>query len=366
MSNEIIIDSSSARTMEQLTEKEQEKVRKKLEKLDYKDPVALIKFGSEHSKEVTDISSQMISKFKVKDFEEAQELITGLIGDLTTVDTDSLLETKKSWVQRLPFIGKKAQSKITNLLTQQMSIERAVDEVEDKMVAAKMSLMGDMQFCKEMVDKTYQYAKNLEIVYITIQEAIKMANQEKAEIEELFNKSPNNLEYSQRLAEINRGIKRLELKAYNTLLFRASTLQSVTQIGMVQQEDELMVQKIDDTIINVIPLWKRNFAIALTIYRLNNAVTIEGIVNDATNKFIKENSEMLKETMLRTAEEMERPSIDPESIKVVYQNLADTFRGMEAVSKQQKEIRDKAIKTIESIQTLSLEMNSGSKLEVKE
>ena len=152
------------------------------------------------------------------------------------------------------------------------------------------------------------------------------------------------------------------MKAYNLLVFRTSTLQSVTQIGLVQGGDELMVTKIDDTIINVIPLWKRNFAIGLATYRLNNAVVIEKMVNDATNKLLTENSEMLKETMLKTAVEMERPSIDPETLQAVNKNLEETFNGLNKVSQEAKKVRNDAIKTVQSIQTLALELQSGTSI----
>ena len=363
--NEIIVDTTQARNLEQLNEEEKRIVDDKLSTLDYMNPASIIQFGSESSKEVTAISTQMISKFKVKDFEDAQSLISNLIGDLKTVDADTLLETKqKGLLSKLPFISQKTQSRITNLLTQQMTIEKAIDEVEDKLVASKVTLMGDMEFCSQMIKKTYEYAKNLEIDYITIQEATKQAQEEKEQLEQLFMQNPNNMEYSAKISDLNRAIRRLELKAYNLLVFRTSTLQSVTQIGLVQGGDELMVSKIDDTIINVIPAWKRNFAIALATYRLNNAVSIEKMVNDATNKLLVKNSEMLKETMLQTAVEMERPSIDPETLQAVNTNLQETFDGLSKVTMEAKKVRQDAIKTVQSIQTLALELNSGSNIEL--
>lgn len=361
--SEIIVNTSATRNMEQLNEEEKRQVEAKLATLDYMNPISIIQFGSESSKEVTTISSQMISKFKVKDFEDAQSLITNLLGDLKTVDANTLLETrKKGLLSKVPFVSKKAEEKITNLLTQQVSIEKAIDEVEDKMVAAKVALMGDMEFCSQMIQKTYEYARNQELEYIAIQKAMEKAQEEKEQLEEQFKQNPNNLEYSSKIADLNRAMKRLELKAYNLLLFRTSTLQSVTQVGLVQSGDELMVTKIDDTIINVIPTWKRNFAIALATYRLNNAVAIEKMVNDATNKLLLENSEMLKDTMLETAIELERPSIDPETLQAVNKNLEETFDGLNRVSQEAKKVRQDAIKTVESIQTLALELNSGTSL----
>ena len=361
--SEIIVNTSQTRSLEQLEEAEKRKVEEKLASLDYMNPVSIIQFGSESSKEVTSISTEMISKFKVKDFEDAQLLITNLLGDLKTVDPNTLLESKKTGVlSKIPFIGKKAEERITSLLTQQISIEKAIDEVEDKLVAAKVTLMNDMEFCSQMIKKTYEYANNQEIEYITIQEALKKANEEKEQLEELFRQNPNNIEFSYKISELNRAIKRLELKAYNLLVFRTSILQSVTQIGLVQGGDELMVTKIDDTIINVIPSWKRNFAIGLATYRLNNAVVIEKMVNDATNKLLTENSEMLKETMLKTAVEMERPSIDPETLQAVNKNLEETFNGLNKVSQEAKKVRNDAIKTVQSIQTLALELQSGTSI----
>lgn len=362
--NEIIVNQSQTRSIEQLTDQEKELVKKKLSSLDYMSPTSVIQFGSESSKEVTQISSQMISKFKVKDFEEAEALIVNLLGELQTVNPNMLLEKRKKGF--FAVAKKKTDEKVTKVLSRQMSLETAIDKVEDKLTAAKLSLMQDMEFCSQMIEKTYEYASMQELEYIAIQEALKDANAHKEELEELFRANPNNIEYSYKIAEVNRAINRLENKAYNLLVFRTSTLQSVTQIGYVQGGDELMVSKIDDTIINVIPAWKNNFAIALSIYRLNNAVEIERVVNNATNEFLIKNSEMLKDTLLNTAAEMERPSIDPETLKIVNQNMKETFDGLSKVREEARKTRESAIKTVQSIQTMALELQSGTSIEKKD
>ncbi len=361
--NEIIVDTSPTRTMEQLSKEERKKVKSKLESLDYMNPASIIQFGSESSKDVTSLSTEMISKFKVKDFEEAQELIVELVGGLKTVDPKTLLETKKKGFLSRVSLGKKAEEKIAKMLMQQTTLEKAIDEVEDKLVATKVSLMGDLEFCSQMTKKTYEYARNQEIDYLAIQEALKKAKQEKQEMEDLFAQQPNNIEYSYRIAELNRAIERLEQKAVNQLAFRTSTLQSVVQIGLVQGGDELMVSKIDDTITNIIPSWKRNFAIGIATYRLNNAVAIQKMCSNATNELLKKNSEMLRDTMLETASELQRPSIDPETLQEVNKNLEETFKGLSKVNEEAGKAREEAIKTIQSIQTLAIQLQSGTSVE---
>lgn len=361
--NEIIVDTSPTRSIEQLNEEEKRRVESKLASLDYMNPVSIIQFGSESSKEVTSLSTEMISKFKVKDFEDAQELIVNLVGDLKTVDPKTLLETKKKGIFSRMSLGKKAEEKIAKMITQQTTLEKAIDEVENKLVAAKISLMGDLEFCSQMTKKTYEFAKNQEIDYLTIQEAIKSAKQEKQKLEELFARQPNNIEYSYKIAELNRSIERLEQKAINILSFRTSTLQSVVQIGLVQGGDELMVSKIDDTITNIIPSWKRNFAIGIATYRLNNAVAIQKMCSNATNELLKRNSEMLKDTLLETATELQRPSIDPETLEAVNQNLEETFKGLSKVSEEASKNRKEAIDTIQSIQNLAIQLQSGTALD---
>lgn len=368
--SEIIVNTSQTRTLEQLEDYERKQVKKRLSKLDYMNPTSIIQFGAESSKEVTALSTEMISKFKVKDFEDAQEIISNLTGKLKTVDPETLLEDKKRGgiLSKFPVVGKRAEERITKLLTQQMSIEKSIDDVEDKLVVAKVALINDMEFCSQMIKKTYEYVKSQEIDYLAIQEALKKANEEKQQLEELFRQNPNNIEYSYRISDLNRAINRLELKAHNMLCFRTSTLQSIAQIGLVQGGDEIMVSKIEDTIINVIPSWKRNFAIGLQIYRLNNAVEIQKVVDNATNQLLIKNSEMLKSTLLQTAVEMERPSIDPETLKTVNNNLKETFDGLSKVREDAKKVREDAMKTIQNVQALALELQSGTdvrKLEVR-
>ena len=302
--SEMVVNTSQTRSIEQLNDEEKKQVEEKLASLEYMSPVSIIQFGSENKIDVISLSISMISKFKVKDFEELQELIVNLVGDLKTVDIESLLGIKKKRLlsKRLG-VSKKEEKNNLKILTQQVSIEKSLNEVEDKLVADKILIFGDIEFCYQMMKKIYEYASDQEIDYITIQETLKKAGKEKEKLEGLLKQNPNNIEYSYKISELDRVIERLESKADRILKLRNSILQTVTQIRLVQEGDELMVSKIDDAIINVIPSWKSNFV-----------------------------------------------------------NLKETLDGLNKVIEDVKRFRDDAIKILQNIQSLALQLQSGTNL----
>lgn len=324
------------RNYEELKEEEKEEVKIKLSSLDYTNPVSILQFCTESRKDVTAISSEIILRFKNNYFEDIQKLVIGLIEDLKTVQPETLFKTKRKILFR-KFVSKKEEEKVINVLSKIITIEETIDEVEDKLLSAKVALMADMECWFQMIKKTYEYTKNQEIEYITVQESFKKANEEKEKLQELIMQNSDNSEYTYELLGLDKAIKHLQIKASNLLEIRGATLDLLAQIGNVQEIDEQIVSKIEAVITNIMPSWKRNFTIALEKYAKNNAVAMEKIISHMTNKF-------LVDIAIKNA--VEKSSIDFKTLEQVNTELRESLEGLNMLQEEVKQIRQNTINVV--------------------
>ena len=324
------------RNYEELKEKEKEEVKIKLSSLDYTNPVSILQFCTESRKDVTAISSQIILRLKNNYFEYIQKLVIGLIEDLKTVQPETLFKTKKK-IFFSKFVSKKEEEKVISVLSKIITIEETIDEAEDRLLSAKVALMVDMECWFQMIKKTYEYTKNQEIEYITVQESLKKANEEKEKLQELIMQNPDNSEYTYKLLWLEKAIKHLKIKASDLLEFRGTTLELLAQIEKVQEIDEKMLSKIEVVINNNMPSWKRNFTTALEKYAKNNAVAMEKIISHMTNKF-------LVDAAIKNA--VEKSSINFETLEQVNAELRESLERLNMLQEEVKQVRQNTINVV--------------------
>lgn len=334
--SENIKNKLAMRSYEKLKEEEKEQIKIKLSSLDYTNPVSILQFCSESRNNVTAISTEIISRLKNNYFEYIQKLIIGLIENLETIQPQTLFKTKRKILFR-KFVSKNEEEKVISVLSKIITIEETIDEVEDKLLSAKLAVMADMECWFQMIKKTYEYTKKQEIEYIAIQESLKKANAEKENLQELIMQNAEDSEYSYELLGINKAIKHLQIKASNLLEFRNATLELLAQIGKVQAIDEQRVSKIEEVITNIMPSWKRNFTTALEKYAKNNAVAMEKIISHMTNKF-------LIDTAIKNV--VEKSSIDFKTLEQVNTELRESLEGLNMLQEEVKQVRQNTINVV--------------------
>lgn len=356
--SEIIVNKSETRSYEQLSEQEKKQVETKSSLLDYMNQIFIIQFGLDSSKEVTTILTEIVLRLRGREFEEIEPLITNFLGDLKTIDLTELLKTnKKRTSTRFPGSKKKEEENVTKLLIKQLLVQNKIDEIEDKLLDTQISLTEDMCFCAKMIPKMFEYAKDQEIDYITIQKTIERIEAEKRQLEELYRQYPDNSEYLYRISEIERAIEKLNAKGQEIISFRQSILGSVSNISLVQRGEEIMVLRIKDAINNVISLWKRSFGFALEVYRKEKEVIINRIIEEETNQLLRQNGERLKMTSLSK----EQP-IDVKMLQEVNKKLEKALGELNEVSKEVEKVKQDTIKVVSDIQAGALELQTATNI----
>lgn len=278
----------------------------------------------------------MISEVRSKDGGQVGEVLTDLVLKIKGMDVDSL-SPKGSFVSRIPVIGSmsKAAGKFMEKY-QKMSVE--IEKIIDELDRSKMMLLKDITILDALFAKNLDYLKELDR-YILAGD-LKLSDLHGKVIPEARAKAEASTDpvEAQRLNDLLQMVNRFEKKLHDLKLSRMVSIQTIPQIRLIQNNNQLLVEKIQSSILNTIPLWKNQIVIAITLFRQKKALAVQKEVTDATNDLLTRNSELLKDTSLGVARESERGIVEIETLKKVNADLISTI---EETLKIQQEGRQK-------------------------
>lgn len=304
----------------QLTEVEKKQVEQFSQQINIKDSGMILQYGSGAQKKMTTFSEGALNSVKSKDLGEVGDMLTGLVTELKSFSTE---ETEKGgFFSRL---GKKASNKITAMKAKYDTVEKNVDNIATTLEGHQVTLMKDIAMLDKMYDQNVVYFKELTMYILAGKKSLAAAKatdlpalQEKAKASGL----PEDAQASNDFANL---IDRFEKKIYDLELTRTISIQMAPQIRLIQNNDTLMSEKIQSTIVNTIPLWKSQMVLALGLAHSQQAAKAQREVTDMTNDLLKKNSEALKTATIETARESERGIVDIETLQQTNQNLISTL-----------------------------------------
>lgn len=304
----------------QLTEVEKKQVEQFSQQINIKDSGMILQYGSGAQKKMTTFSEGALNSVKSKDLGEVGDMLTGLVTELKSFSTE---ETEKGgFFSRL---GKKASNKITAMKAKYDTVEKNVDKIATTLEGHQVTLMKDIAMLDKMYDQNVVYFKELTMYILAGKKSLAAAKatdlpalQEKAKASGL----PEDAQASNDFANL---IDRFEKKIYDLELTRTISIQMAPQIRLIQNNDTLMSEKIQSTIVNTIPLWKSQMVLALGLAHSQQAAKAQREVTDMTNDLLKKNSEALKTATIETARESERGIVDIETLQQTNQNLISTL-----------------------------------------
>ncbi len=301
-----------------LTPEEQKMVDDFAAKIDVTNSQMVLQYGAASQKKLSDFSDTALSRVKTKDMGETGKMITDLIGELKGFDAT---EEQKG------FFGffKKAGNNIDTLKMRYESADKNVERIKAQLEDHQVTLMKDIT----MLDKMYQlnlvYFKELTMYILAGQKRLAQvratdlkAAQDKAARTGL----PEDAQAARDLADL---CDRFEKKLYDLQLTRNISIQMGPQIRLIQNNDTLMAEKIQTTIVNTIPLWKNQMVLALGMAHSREAMEAERAVTDTTNELLKKNAAALKQGTIDIARESERGIVDIETLQQTNQKLIETL-----------------------------------------
>ncbi|QNR21346.1 toxic anion resistance protein [Exiguobacterium sp. Helios] len=302
---------------------QRQKIERLLQVIDLKKSDAVMQYGAPVQRELSQFSDQVLSEVKMKDGGDAGKLLSDLMQRVRQMDPDTLQEKKSFW-SNVPVIGR-AKKKAETYFLQYEKMSAYLEEVVHNLDRSKFGLMKDITLLDQMYQKNKRYFEELNL-YIAAGET-KIAHVREHEIEPLRMEVERSQDQT-RLQELNDMIQladRFEKKIHDLKLSRTISLQMAPQIRVIQQNNQILAEKIESAVVNTIPLWKNQVVLSLSLSRQKTALQMQKDVTNTTNQLLEQNSRLLKDSSIEIAEENEKGIVSVESLKVAHQNLIETL-----------------------------------------
>lgn len=343
---ELVAD--SAFNENNLTAEEKKMVEDFSQKIDLHNSQAILQYGAGTQKKMADFSENALKNVRTKDMGEVGDMLSGLVVELKSFE---ITEEDKG----LLGLFKKSANKVTGLKAKYDKTETNVNNVCRALEKHQVTLMKDIALLDKMYDANLSYFKELSMYIIAGKQKLEeVRNGELAEAKAKAQAS-NLPEDAQAAKDIEAMCDRFEKKLHDLELTRMISIQTAPQIRLVQNNDTMMAEKIQSTLVNTIPLWKSQMVLALGIEHSNQAAKAQREVTDVTNELLKKNADLLKTASVETAKESERGIVDMETLQHTNETLISTF---DEVMKIQEDGRAKRQAAEQEMQRLETELKN--------
>lgn len=313
-----------------LTPEEQKMVNDFAAKIDIENTNQILQYGAGTQKKMADFSDTALENVKTQDLGEIGELISNVVGELKDFDVQE--EGK--------FFGffRKQTSKIENLKNKYDKAQVNVEKITDSLQQYQVRLMKDSAMLDKMYEQNLNYFKELTMYILAGKK--KLEETRNGKLAEMKNKAALSglPEDAQAARDLDEKCSRFEKKLHDLELTRTIAMQTAPQIRLIQNNDTVMVEKIQTTIVNTIPLWKSQMVLALGIAHSAEAAQAQRQVTDITNELLRKNAETLHMATVETAKESERGIVDLETLQ---KTNADLIQTLDDVMRIQMEGRQK-------------------------
>lgn len=334
---------------EEFTDAEKKELEDFSKKIDINNPDHIMLYGAEAQKKVSDFADSILADVKNKDSGEVGEMITRLVGELDSFDSSA--EMPKG-LKALFYNGKKH---ITQMKLRFDSVSKSVDNIAGNLEGHQLQLLKDVAMFNHLYDMNLAYFKELGMYIAAGEKKLEaLRNEDLVRASEKANAS-NSAVDAQAVTDLQDKINRFEKKLYDLKITRQICLQMAPQIRMIQNNDSLLVERIQSTIVNTLPLWKNQMVVALGQHHSEQATKAQRAVTDITNELLKKNAEKLKQGTIAIAKEGERGIVDIETLVETNKALIDT---MNEVVKIQQEGRQKRIEAEKTLLQMEAELKN--------
>ncbi|MBQ5814129.1 MAG: toxic anion resistance protein [Clostridia bacterium] len=322
--------------MEVLTDAEKQAIKDFAEKIDITDANIVLQYGAGAQKNISDFSAAALGNVRTKDMGEVGDMLGDLVVELKGLKIDP--EEKKG------FLGlfKKAGNQIASLKAQYDKAEVNVNRISEELEKHQIVLLKDVAMLDKMYELNQAYFKELSMYILAGKE--KLATERATTLIELKEKAEKSglPEDAQAYNDFVNMCNRFEKKLHDLELTRMISIQMSPQIRLIQNNDSLMVEKIQTSLANTIPLWKSQMVLALGMAHSKQAMEAQREVTDVTNELLRKNSEMLKTGSIDIAIEAERGIVELDTLKQTNQNLIETLEEVRRIQAEGSQKRREA------------------------
>ncbi len=323
--NLLAMPAADIKEADKMTPEEQTQVTGLLANLDMSDSQSIIKFGSAAQTELQAISSQMLDGVRNKDVGPAGASLREMVTNIRGFDAEELDPNRKqSWWERL--FGKARP--VAEFIAKYETVRGQIDRVSDELLEHESILLKDIKSLDKLYESSLDFYNDLALFIAAGEEKLRLLDEEEipamAKVVENAPEEEGVLR-AQELRDMRAARDDLERRVYDLKLTRQVTMQSLPSIRLVQENDKSLVNKINSTLVNTLPLWETQLAQAVTIFRSREAAKTVKEATDLTNELLQKNAENLQSANREVRKEMERGVFDIEAVKSANRTLIDTI-----------------------------------------
>ncbi len=306
--------------VENLTPAELSKVKSIKDNINLMESSTALTFGAPAQKEIAQFSDSILNKVRTKDSGQVGELLTDLVSKVKGFDVSK----KKSFVSSIPIIGSLVD-KAEDIKGGYEKLSTHVERIQSGLEKSKVKLMEDIAMFDSLYEKNLNYFKDLQLYIRAGEEKLdemRMTTLPKLRAQASQSNDPMAVQV---VNDFEQSVDRFEKKIHDLKLSKTLAIQTAPQIRLIQNNDKVLIERVQSAIYHTIPLWKNQMVIALGLTHQQETLQMQRAVSDATNDLLRRNAEMLKQNTIETAKENERGVVDIDTVKKVNEDLISTI-----------------------------------------
>ena len=316
-------------------------------KIDIEDTTQVLQFGAAAQDKISKFSDSILEDVKTKNVGEVGDLLADLVSQIKAFDKDIANSSKQGLLEKL---FSKAKKEVDFIIARYSKIEKNIDSIENGLEKDKLQMLKDINIFDTMYEKNLEYFKEISLYIIAGERKLEELREKVLpELKAKAEKSGDQIDV-QKVNDMENMIHRFEKKIYDLKTTRIISIQMAPQIRLLQNNDAELVEKIQSSITNTIPLWKNQMVLALGINNAKKALKSQQEVSKLTNEMLKKNSETLKQGSIDIAAESEKAIVDIETLQKTNQDLIETLDKVIEIHKNGRIQRQEAEKTLEGIE----------------
>ena len=329
-----------------LTEQEKRAIDEFNSKIEVQDSTQVLQFGSQAQNKISQFSDSVLEDVKTKNLGEVGDLLSDLVGQIKSFDSE-IADQNKGGIAKL-FTNAKRQ--LDKIVAKYNKIDSNIDMIEKSLENHKLQMLKDINIFDTMYKKNLDYFKELSLYIIAGERKLdELKNVTLPELQKIAAESGEQLD-AQKVHDMEGIINRLEKKIYDLKTTRIISIQMAPQIRMIQNNEAELVEKIQGSLTNTIPLWKNQMVLALGINNAKQALGAQKAVTKLTNDMLNKNSEMLKQGSIDIAQESERAIVDVETLQKTNANIIETLDKVIEIHENGRQKRKEAEEQLEEIE----------------
>ena len=303
-----------------LTDAEKQAIEEFNKKINVEDATQVLQYGAKAQAKISQFSDSVLEGVKTKKTGEVGDLLSDLVAEIKSFDAAVVADNKG-----LGKLFNSAKKQLDKVVAKFSKVETNIDRVEHELENHKLQMLKDINIFDTMYEKNLEYFKELSLYIIAGEKKLKELKEVVLpELQQKARETGDQLD-AQKVNDMENTINRFEKKIYDLKTTRIISIQMAPQIRLLQNNEAELVEKIQGSLINTIPLWKNQIVLALGINNAKQALGAQKAVTDVTNNMLQKNSEILKQGSIEIAQESERAIVDIETIQKTNRDIIETL-----------------------------------------